>query len=214
MKLSELHEDPRNARKHNKKNIDAICKSLEELSQYKNIVVQKSTGKIIAGNGTYRAAKRLGWEEIECNVMDIPDDKANALAIIDNRSSDLSSWDNDVLGSVLDELSSEDLEITGFDEKDIEKLLDSGNKEAKDMISDVEEWSISDIDMNPAWIVVRTNTDNVEELLEHIEQKPSLYRQLEFSCEGNEKKESKEQAKGIATKLGQLSNKQTDDEGI
>ena len=212
MKLSDLHEDPRNARKHNKKNIDAICRSLKELSQYKNIVVQKSTGKIIAGNGTYRAAKLLGWDEIECNVMDIPDDKANALAVIDNRSTDLSSWDNDVLGSVLDGLSNDDLKITGFDEKDIEKLLNNGESENKDMISDVEEWNISDIEMNPAWIVIRTNTDNVEELLEYVEQKSNLYRQLEFSCEGNDKKESEAQAKNLADKLDKLSNKTKDGE--
>ena len=213
MKLVDLHEDPKNARKHNKKNIDLICKSLKEFDQYKNIVVQKSTGKIIAGNGTYQAAKVLGWDEIECNVVDIPDDKATAMAVVDNRSTDLSSWDNDVLGSVLDGLSSDDLEVTGFDDKDIEKLLKAGSDDdKKSAISDVEEWNISDVDMNPAWVVIRTTTDYVEELLELIESKSDLYRQLEFSCEGNDKKEGVAQAKNIIDKLDNISSKKGEEQ--
>ena len=61
--VGKLHEDPKNARKHGSKNLDAIVKSLSTVGQQKPIVVDQ-TGKIIAGNGTYRAACSMGWPEV------------------------------------------------------------------------------------------------------------------------------------------------------
>jgi ParB-like chromosome segregation protein Spo0J len=50
-KLSDLTTDPENARKHDKRNLDAIAASLEKFGQRKPIVVMP-TGVILAGNGT------------------------------------------------------------------------------------------------------------------------------------------------------------------
>lgn len=61
IKLSELVEFPNNVRIHTKRNLDTIKNSLKEFGQVKPILVQKSTNYIIAGNGTYQAAKALGW---------------------------------------------------------------------------------------------------------------------------------------------------------
>jgi len=55
VKIASLLADPANARKHDKKNIDAIKASLKQFGQRKNIVVRD--GIIIAGNGTVEAAK-------------------------------------------------------------------------------------------------------------------------------------------------------------
>lgn len=42
--------------------------------------------EIIGGNHRYRAARRLGWSEILCNIRDVPFDRARILAVDDNDS--------------------------------------------------------------------------------------------------------------------------------
>ncbi len=84
--IAELHGDPRNARKHDERNIAAIVSSLREFGQQKPIIALQD-GTVIAGNGTLEAATKLGWKRIA--VVRFADaDKARAYAIADNRSSE------------------------------------------------------------------------------------------------------------------------------
>jgi hypothetical protein len=123
MKIDELIEFPNNVRIHTKRNLDALKKSLEEFGQVKNIIVQKSTNYIVAGNGLYQAAKALGWEEITCNVIDIEDDKAKALCILDNRTGDLSQMDEKNLLDMLKDFDADMLDLTGYNDKELDKML-------------------------------------------------------------------------------------------
>lgn len=105
VRIEDLKPDPRNARVHGERNIEAIRKSLEEFGQRKPIVVHK--GVVIAGNGTVEAAKLLGWDRI--GVVYAPDGwpkkKAAAFAIADNRTAELAEWDDQMLQQQLGELS-------------------------------------------------------------------------------------------------------------
>ncbi len=47
--LSSLIQDPVNARKHNERNIEEICRSLREFGQHAPLVVQRSTGRVLVG---------------------------------------------------------------------------------------------------------------------------------------------------------------------
>ncbi len=117
VKLEDIQPDPNNARKHSEKNLAAISASLEQFGQRKPIVVHK--GVIIAGNGTYEAAKSLKWKEIV--VAEAPEDwdanKAKAFALADNRSAELAEWDEAVLATQLVDLEGLDwkIESLGFD---------------------------------------------------------------------------------------------------
>jgi len=53
--IDDLDLDPRNARKHDAKNLKAIADSLEQFGQSKPIVVWGKT--VDAGNGTMAAAR-------------------------------------------------------------------------------------------------------------------------------------------------------------
>jgi hypothetical protein len=90
--LGSLHEDPRNARRHPTRNLDAIKASLRDLGQQKPIVVDRK-GKIVAGNGTYRAAQALGWDKIAVVEFQGTEKEARAFAIADNRTAELAEWD-------------------------------------------------------------------------------------------------------------------------
>ena len=123
--IDDLDLDPRNARKHDAKNLKAIADSLEQFGQRKPIVVWGRT--VVAGNGTLVAARSLGWKEI--SIARVPDswsaDQVKAYALADNRSAELASWDEQVLASQLLELQEAefDVELLGF-EIPVEPLQD------------------------------------------------------------------------------------------
>jgi hypothetical protein len=56
---NEIRVDNRNYRKHNKKNKDLIKKSLTECGTGRSILID-AENKIIAGNGTFEQAEKLG----------------------------------------------------------------------------------------------------------------------------------------------------------
>ena len=113
-----------NARVHTKRNLEALRKSLSEFGQYKPIVVQKSTMRIVAGNGTYEAAAAIGWDSIDCNILDLSDAAAKALHILDNRTGDLSEWGEKELCDSLKELKAlGNLALSGFEEVELEKMV-------------------------------------------------------------------------------------------
>lgn len=116
--MSVLEKDPDNARKHSKKNIDAIAGSLKAFGQRRPLVVWQKF--VIAGNGTLEAAQQIGWTQIE--ITRVPEDwtheQARAYAIADNRTSELAEWDDTLLKNQLIDLDSVGFEVTdlGFDE--------------------------------------------------------------------------------------------------
>jgi ParB-like chromosome segregation protein Spo0J len=115
--IDDLDLDPRNARKHDAKNLKAIADSLEQFGQRKPIVVWGKT--VVAGNGTMAAARTLGWKQIQ--IVRVPDDwssdQVKAYALADNRSAELAAWDEQVLASQLLELQEAefDIELLGFE---------------------------------------------------------------------------------------------------
>lgn len=111
VRISSLMLDPENARKHSKKNLEAIAGSLRSFGQRRPLVVWE--GIVIAGNGTLEAAKSLGWNEIEITRVppDWTHDQARAYALADNRTSELADWDADVLAEQLVELDAIGYEI-------------------------------------------------------------------------------------------------------
>jgi DNA modification methylase len=81
-------------------------------------------GCIRAGNGTYAAGKALGWTEIDVVETDLEGVEAVAYAIADNRTSDLSTFEDEALAKLLIELREQEaLPGTGFDDGDLDRLL-------------------------------------------------------------------------------------------
>lgn len=94
--ISELSFDPSNARKHSRKNIDAIKGSLAKFGQQKPIVINDKN-IVIAGNGTMDAARELGWEHLDCVVTTLQGYEELAYALADNRTAELAEWDSKTL---------------------------------------------------------------------------------------------------------------------
>lgn len=120
--IASLELDPQNARKHSAKNLKAIMGSLENFGQQKPIVVSKD-GVVVAGNGTLVAAGKLGWTHIDIVRSKLEGTALRAYAAVDNRTSDTSEWNMDILPELLEAIGKEfELEEIGFPDLDIKEL--------------------------------------------------------------------------------------------
>jgi len=120
----DLSHDPANARKHPERNLDTIVASLRRFGQQKPIVIDRNN-IVRAGNGTLEAAKRLGWEKIDCVRTELNGADATAYAIADNRTAELAEWDDEILAATLNGLALEEglLEAAGYDEEELAAML-------------------------------------------------------------------------------------------
>lgn len=121
--IERLQLDPKNARRHRKRDLAVLSVSLAEHGQQKPIVTL-ADGRVIAGNGTLEAARSLGWTHLAAVAYDGEDEaKAAAFAIVDNRSAELSEWDFEVLSSTLKQLPDTLRAGVGFTEHELAPLL-------------------------------------------------------------------------------------------
>ena len=105
-------------------NLDLIVDSLTRHGQYRPIVVRTGTFEVLAGNHTLAAAKELGWPEIAATFIDVTDDEAARIVLVDNRASDLGGYDNALLLDLLSELAQSEAQLlgTGYDPDDLDAL--------------------------------------------------------------------------------------------
>jgi hypothetical protein len=116
--LSALEPWPGNARTHD---LATIRESLRENTQYRPVLVQASSGRIIAGHGTVEAAAAEGWQAVDVIYLDVDDDRAGRINLVDNRANDLAGYDTSLLLAQLSDLG-QDWAGTGYDDDAIELL--------------------------------------------------------------------------------------------
>lgn len=123
--LDSIHPHTQNPRLGD---IAAIADSLKTLTQYKPIVVREETNEILAGNQTYAAAKKLGWDEIQVVHISVNDTDAKRIVLADNRTHDLGAYNDPLLANLLQDVMAEDVDLldgTGYTEGEVEALLAS-----------------------------------------------------------------------------------------
>lgn len=112
--IDSVQLDPKNARRHPQRNLEAIAESIVRFGQLKPIVIWR--GRILAGNGTHTVIAALDWTHI-ARVEAPPsmtEQEAIAFAIADNRTGDLAEWDLEELNARFEEIPNELLDFTGF----------------------------------------------------------------------------------------------------
>jgi hypothetical protein len=120
--IDSVHPHPRNVRQGD---IGAISESLKAHGQFRAITYQKSTGRILAGNHTWKAAKALGWKTIIASAKVCDDEQALRILLSDNRSSDLATYDDKELMQLLQDLAATGAELEGtlYDGDDLDDLI-------------------------------------------------------------------------------------------
>ena|SRR5215467_1203940 len=123
--IDSLTPSPHNPRKIERARFDQLKRSLaaDELMLQARPVIALPDGTIVAGNMRWRAAVELGWSKIPCVTVDLDRERARVWMLRDNQA--YGEWDQPPLAALLAELrdASIDLDLTGFDERELQRLL-------------------------------------------------------------------------------------------
>jgi DNA modification methylase len=130
----------KNTRKHDKAQIAQIRASFREFGVLSPCLVDEAYN-LIAGHGRLEAARAEGLTEINCVIVEgLTAAQKKAFAIADNKLSDNSEFDNELLALEFSELKDLgfDLDLTGFDPAEIEKLFAAESGDVQDDDFDVD----------------------------------------------------------------------------
>ena len=105
--LADLVPDPANRRVHSERNLAMVREALETVGTARSIVIDE-TNTILAGNGVTAAATAAGLTKVRIVESDgdeviavrrrgLTDEQKRALALYDNRTAELATWDADQL---------------------------------------------------------------------------------------------------------------------
>ena len=106
-KIKPYINNPRN----NKNAINCVAKSIKEFG-FKNPIILDKDNVIVCGHTRLEASKKLGIDKIPCiYAKDLNKDQINAFRLADNKVSEQSTWDYDML---LEELNNIDMNMEEF----------------------------------------------------------------------------------------------------
>lgn len=109
---------------------EKIRRSIEEFGYVEPVIVNRDL-TIIGGHQRVKVLSALGHTEIDCVIVDVDKTKEKALNIALNKIT--GEWNTAALTQLLSELDKEsyNIELTGFDWDEAEKLLNTLEKEGK-----------------------------------------------------------------------------------
>ena len=135
--LKTAEYNPRKDLKPGDEKYEHIKKSIKEFGYVDPIVVNKDM-TVIGGHQRLKILKELGYNEIECNVVNVNKSIEKKMNIALNNNS--GEWDNEKLKKLMQEISKdfEDMDSTGFNSDEIEELFGE-NEEISEDDFDVEQ---------------------------------------------------------------------------
>jgi ParB-like chromosome segregation protein Spo0J len=133
--LADLIPYARNPRK-NDPAVQRVAASLKEYGLVKNSIVVDEDMVLITGHTTTKAMQALKWATAPevTQVFGLTEAQKKAYRIADNKLGELAAWDDELLALELDDLKvlDFDLDLTGFDDKELGKILDAGKEASED----------------------------------------------------------------------------------
>ena len=118
VEVADLEPHPENPHRGD---VELIAESIEKNGFYGTVMVQKGRMRIIAGEHRWRGAQAKGLEQVPALVVDVDDDTAKRIMLVDNRTAEYGGYDEQVLSDLLRGLP--DLEGTGWTDDDPSHLL-------------------------------------------------------------------------------------------
>lgn len=111
--IKELKPYKKNAKKHNKEQVEQIANSIEEFGFTQPVIVDKNDC-VVAGHGRILGAKKAGLKQVPTVCLeDLTEEQIKAYRLVDNKLNE-SEWDNVLLKQSLDEIAEIDMEVFGF----------------------------------------------------------------------------------------------------
>lgn len=149
--IGSIKPDAANPRSHNPPQIAAIARSIKTFGFNVPLLVD-AEGRLIAGHGRLAAAIKLQLSEVPTLTLGhLSELQRQAYMIADNRLTDLSRWDDQLLGAVLRDLSVAELDFeldtVGFNAGEIDFRIEGlGDAVSSDLIDepvDIAEHTVS-----------------------------------------------------------------------
>lgn len=116
--------NPRKELKPGDKEYEKIKNSITEFGYVEPVIVNKDM-TIIGGHQRVNVLKSLGYDEIECIIVDVDKTKEKALNIALNKIT--GEWNKELLADLIEELQDSDFDVsfTGFEPPEIEQLFNT-----------------------------------------------------------------------------------------
>lgn len=130
--LKDLKPNPRSAKKHPERQITLIAENMTRFGCTQAMAIDQSN-VIVLGNARYEAARRAKLEFVPViRLLHLSEAQKRALALADNKLSELGEWDLPVLAEELQFLSDPALDlgfdplILGFETVEVDNILEIG----------------------------------------------------------------------------------------
>jgi hypothetical protein len=141
MNIRDLKPYKKNAKKHNKEQVEQIANSIKEFGFTQPVIIDKNN-EVVAGHGRILGAKKAGLKQVPTVCLEeLTEEQIKAYRLVDNKLNE-SEWDNDLLNTELSELwDAGEVDMTLFDfnmdnlfEEPKEKEVKFKTKEKHDVV--------------------------------------------------------------------------------
>lgn len=166
-KIEELKMYDKNPRK-NDDSVDYVANSIKQFGFKVPLVIDKD-GVIVTGHTRYKASKKLGLKEVPCIIADdLTPEQIRAFRIADNKVTEKSSWDLDLLKEEFDDLLDFDMTDFGFGEFEVTMLESDITPDGydEDLIQKYSEHS--DDFLEKKRVIITYKTEEEESFLKEI----------------------------------------------
>ena len=142
--VTTLVANPRNPNKHGDAQVALLAKIIRHQGWRAPITISKRSGFIVTGHGRLQAALLLQVEKVPVDEQDFKTEADEwAHLVADNRIAELSETDTGLLKDLLGKinLGEFDMDVTGFDNQELERVLNSFQHEgAGASVDPAQEW--------------------------------------------------------------------------
>ena len=116
MNIQELKPYKKNAKIHDKEQIEQIKKSIEEFGMNDPIAIWGKDNIIVEGHGRLEALKEMGVQEVECIRLDhLSEEERKAYTLVHNKLTMNTDFDVDILNDELEDIINIDMSEFDFD---------------------------------------------------------------------------------------------------
>lgn len=129
--IKDLKPYKKNAKKHNKEQVEQIANSIKEFGFTQPVIVDKNN-EVVAGHGRILGAKKAGLKSVPTVCLEeLTEEQIKAYRLVDNKLNE-SEWDYSLLDEELENLTEDiDMDLFGFDTRSLKDLFEEESKEVK-----------------------------------------------------------------------------------
>lgn len=124
MNIRDLKPYKKNAKKHNKEQVEQIANSIKEFGFTQPVIIDKNN-EVVAGHGRILGAKKAGLKQVPTVCLEeLTEEQIKAYRLVDNKLNE-SEWDYNLLDEELENLTEDiDMNLFGFDTRSLKDLFE------------------------------------------------------------------------------------------